>query len=609
MQTINFCTPIDFGSYKQHIGDSLLEVADDYFYLGGKKAEVINNIDPQGYYPVQFDDETVSMMETVIKVVSYLTVIIPLIVFVAKVTLRSMYDFEIPATPVGIPHKAVGGVKVSQTDSPPRVAKQSLSRSKLIALENAAKNGHLDILEALLASGDISDKDRGSAAIEAAKGGRLKIVEVLCANGSISEEDRGFIVGYALRKEPLDGVIRLLGNTSLSQTARGIAAIRAAIDGRLDALEALLASGNISDEARGRAARYAAEKGHLEIVEVLSANGSISEEDRGDIVGYALRKEPLDVVIRLLGNTSLSQTARGIAAIRAAIDGRLDALEALLASGDISDEARGRAAIYAAEKGHLKIVEALFASGDISDEDRGTAVINAAGRERLDVLEVLLASGDISDEDRDFAIFIASVYKRETIVPTLLANRNMTNIPPPIVKANLSEDHDNVDALLDATRDGHLDKVTTLLAKGEFSDSDCDLAIENAAREGHSDIVAVLLESWASSAWRRYEYLLTIADSYYTQQSSSLLNQALGWRNIGKALLANGDISELANGDISDEDRDLIVRWATRYGLNDILERLNGEWKNTRQFKTEVQQGLKKTRCTWSIRMEIAGRW
>ena len=59
------------------------------------------------------------------------------------------------------------------------------------AARDAACNGHLACLRAVLASGDISASDRGCAAREAACYGHTACLRAVLASGDISAEDRG----------------------------------------------------------------------------------------------------------------------------------------------------------------------------------------------------------------------------------------------------------------------------------------------------------------------------------------------------------------------------------------------------------------------------------
>lgn len=98
MNKISFFTAVCYEYKPQSIKKFLLEKVDGYFYLGGKKAQVIISEDldqNQKARKVVFVDNKVSMLSTALKIASYCTIIVPLIMLVAKAILRSNYNFAI----------------------------------------------------------------------------------------------------------------------------------------------------------------------------------------------------------------------------------------------------------------------------------------------------------------------------------------------------------------------------------------------------------------------------------------------------------------------------------------------------------------------------------
>lgn len=93
--SIEFCTPIYYGNQQHSIYQSFLEFADDYFFFKGNKAVVDfkeSRPESQGVDLVLFES---SWQTTVLKIISYFTIILPLILFSAKVILRSLYHFHL----------------------------------------------------------------------------------------------------------------------------------------------------------------------------------------------------------------------------------------------------------------------------------------------------------------------------------------------------------------------------------------------------------------------------------------------------------------------------------------------------------------------------------
>ena len=174
---------------------------------------------------------------------------------------------------------------------------------------------------------------------------------------SVQPENVGLAVQEAARNGHLETVQALLANGPISANYRGWAFESAAARGHLDIVRALLAIGPISDVFRGWAVENAAERGHLDIVQALLANGPISEDDRGEAVARAASHGHLDIVQALLAHGPISENLRGWAVARAASHGHLDIVQALLASGTIID--RYQAIKNALKAGHFKIASEL----------------------------------------------------------------------------------------------------------------------------------------------------------------------------------------------------------------------------------------------------------
>ncbi|WP_068469672.1 DUF648 domain-containing protein [Candidatus Protochlamydia phocaeensis] len=92
---INFFTAIKYEESDRSFSHSLLEIVDNYFYLGGKKAHVIQSKTKDGKQKAVLADTDSSILARVAKVVSYFTVVIPTFLLVAKLILRSTHSFKI----------------------------------------------------------------------------------------------------------------------------------------------------------------------------------------------------------------------------------------------------------------------------------------------------------------------------------------------------------------------------------------------------------------------------------------------------------------------------------------------------------------------------------
>lgn len=92
---IGFFRAVDFGQEKKSCGQSALETVDKYFYLGGKKAYVIQGKTNEVQVKVFLSESRISLLARIALVFSYLTLIIPLMMLFTKAILRSAYSFQL----------------------------------------------------------------------------------------------------------------------------------------------------------------------------------------------------------------------------------------------------------------------------------------------------------------------------------------------------------------------------------------------------------------------------------------------------------------------------------------------------------------------------------
>ena len=95
MGKLGFFTAVSFGDQAISGTKWLLENVDSYFHLGGKKAYVIQGGNQQGSEGVTLKEDGSRCLVTAIKVISYATVIFPLIMIIAKIVLRSIHTFYV----------------------------------------------------------------------------------------------------------------------------------------------------------------------------------------------------------------------------------------------------------------------------------------------------------------------------------------------------------------------------------------------------------------------------------------------------------------------------------------------------------------------------------
>jgi hypothetical protein len=92
---IGFFTAVKYELEVKSFNQSLLEKVDNYFYLGGKKAHVIQGKTKSGQEKILLAETNSSLLARIGKVVSYLTIILPLVFLIAKTILRATHTFRL----------------------------------------------------------------------------------------------------------------------------------------------------------------------------------------------------------------------------------------------------------------------------------------------------------------------------------------------------------------------------------------------------------------------------------------------------------------------------------------------------------------------------------
>ncbi len=148
MTTISFSTPVTYGSNCDSVRKCLIEKIDDYFFLGGRKVEVIPGNNRGKSEGVSYTSEkSISLAERAIKIASYCTLIIPTFFFFAKVALRSLNAYHLiparsttPAFPPQVNSEQSGGIP----PRPPSHVEGNNPPDDLPPILEANKPPHLD---------------------------------------------------------------------------------------------------------------------------------------------------------------------------------------------------------------------------------------------------------------------------------------------------------------------------------------------------------------------------------------------------------------------------------------------------------------------------------
>lgn len=127
MEKLSFFIPVRFDKEPKTLSQSLLEIADYYFYLGGKQALAISNDS------VKLESKELSpCWLTALKILSYFTLVIPIGMLITKLCLRSAYPFYIAPEPEPPQEETVYRMR----SHPPKVHR--MSDRQLLRLEKKA---------------------------------------------------------------------------------------------------------------------------------------------------------------------------------------------------------------------------------------------------------------------------------------------------------------------------------------------------------------------------------------------------------------------------------------------------------------------------------------
>lgn len=388
----------------------------------------------------------------------------------------------------------------------------------------AAAEGHTAVVARLCDAGALVDdaSDDGETALSrAARGGHLETVDLLLARGAQPSERA--ILGAAERGQAAALERLLAAGGALPEGFL----MKAAEGGSADLVKLALKSGGRVDEVGGYWNRTplaeAAAAGSLEAVKVLldaGADPNVKDSNGRSAVRLALDREAHDVVELLVSRGALAERKE---LFDRAAEGDLAKLTALLVDERADPSVRvelGRTPLHEASAlGHVDVVRALLHAGagvDIADQDGFTPLMDACDFGHAEIAAALLDAGadPFVKDSQDFTAFALAERGGHRAIVELFREREVDrDWRPDLFRAAREGDLATLERLKKKGRPmgvvdyggsilhlgaeaGHLDVVRFALENGVAFDarsSSGNTPFLLAANEGHADVVRELL--------------------------------------------------------------------------------------------------------------------
>lgn len=317
----------------------------------------------------------------------------------------------------------------------------------------AVKNGFSKTILSLTKHNYVNPAIEGKRALElAVKEGNLAIVKLLAADGRVNPEAKLLAKPevVAFRWALREGYIEVAEKLNQSKTHLLILAVGLGYEKTVSKL--LLAPEKIDGDTMIHALFLASEKGGLNIVKILLKDRRIDTDS-----------------VEMIRN----------AVIRASRNGHLTVIKTLLEYSCLNDtpvrDIRADAFLEASKNGHLMIVESLLKDTRLNRSEYYTAIMEASTRGHFEVVKALLQDPAINQSHVDVKayrrIFLDAASKGHLEMVQILLRNRYSNAwegeVARVVRVALSEVA-YVDALITASKNGHLTVVNALLEDSEI---------------------------------------------------------------------------------------------------------------------------------------------
>lgn len=313
------------------------------------------------------------------------------------------------------------------------------------ALNNAAQNGHVDVVELLLGDPRVDPAAHDHAAIVfAASRGHLYVIDLLLADGRTDPSALDNLPVFCAAHDGHTAVVqRLLQDARVDPSAHWSSAlVAAAAEGHLAIVELLLRDERVDPAAlNSGAVRFAAEQGHLAIVKLLMADVRV---DPGAFNSEALYRASMgghaDVVEQLLKSPLVDPSCGHDAMLMAAASrGHTAVVDLLLSDPRVRPERdqRGHEALsMAAGTGHADTVDRLLADPRINPAppgDEGLVLGSAAVGGHVDVVRRLLADPRVDPSASQYGPLGAACAVGRWSVAWILLTDDRTQLLPAVL--------------------------------------------------------------------------------------------------------------------------------------------------------------------------------
>ncbi|KAJ7692540.1 ankyrin repeat-containing domain protein [Mycena rosella] len=383
------------------------------------------------------------------------------------------------------------------------------------ALQGAAAQGHIELVQFLLNKGatiDPAGGSYGSALQSAARAGHTEVVRLLLDKGATVDGASG-TYGNALQAAAHEGhteVVQLLldkgANVDAAGGGYGSALLAAALNGHTEVVQSLLNKGTSVVWEGGGALQVASQQGHIEIIRLLLEKGTgmdAETSDYGSALRAAAEKGRIEIVRLLLdkGSTNVDWAGGGALQV-AAQQGHIEIVRLLLDKGadiDAETDSYGSALHAAAEQGRTEIVRLLLDRGanvDWKGEYYTGPLYAAALKGDVEIFQMLFdkaANVDKAGERYRSALQAAAEQGHTEIVRIILDKDTNVGLGENIY----------LEPLLSAASEGYTGIIELLLDKGANADapggSDGLSALQAASQNGHTEVVQLLLDKGANA--------------------------------------------------------------------------------------------------------------